>query len=196
MTSPDPGKRRAMNGRSHCVPTILAAVAYVAGIVVLGSCASAMQAGPSKDVKQAYAELLEFSKCDRKVEQEPKLFPNPTLKRPQNPDMEAVTATHNAMTVPIASLIPAPTGKYHVQVPGPDNTQRDVAVEIGSFDVITGRVQVAGALTPGQQVVVRYATVIDHGGAFLAIPQLFHLQSRAFRQAAAECGSERLKLGL
>ena len=45
-------------------------------------------------------------------------------------------------------------GRYVVEVAGPGNTRRWVPVTPGIFDDASGLVQVTGALTPGQRVVV------------------------------------------
>jgi hypothetical protein len=45
-------------------------------------------------------------------------------------------------------------GGYEVEVTGAGNTRRLVAVTVGIFDDNSGMVQVTGALTPGQHVVV------------------------------------------
>ncbi len=64
------------------------------------------------------------------------------------------TATaRDALAVPVYALLARPGG-YVVEVVGPGNTRRDVAVQPGIFDDADGLVQVTGALTPGQRVVV------------------------------------------
>jgi multidrug efflux pump subunit AcrA (membrane-fusion protein) len=65
------------------------------------------------------------------------------------------TATaHGALVVPVGALVARSTGTYVVEVVGPKNTRRWVAVRTGIFDDTSGLVQVNGALTPGQRVVV------------------------------------------
>jgi hypothetical protein len=65
------------------------------------------------------------------------------------------TATaRNVLAVPVTALLARPGG-YEVEVIGPGNTRRYVPVQAGPvFDDSTGMVQVTGALTPGQRVVV------------------------------------------
>ncbi len=65
------------------------------------------------------------------------------------------TATeHNALVVPVGALLAKAPGGYEVEVVGPGNTRRYVPVTTGIFDDTRGLVQVTGALTPGQRVVV------------------------------------------
>jgi hypothetical protein len=65
------------------------------------------------------------------------------------------TATaRNALTVPVGALLAESSGGYVVEVVGPGNTRRWVPVRVGIFDDADGLVQVTGALTPGQRVVV------------------------------------------
>ena len=52
-----------------------------------------------------------------------------------------------------ALVAQSPRG-YVVEVAGPGNTRRWVPVTPGIFDDANGLVQVTGALTPGQRVVV------------------------------------------
>ena len=64
------------------------------------------------------------------------------------------TATaHAALAVPVTALLARPGG-YDVEIAGPGDTRRYVAVRPGIFDDNSGMVQVTGALTPGQRVVV------------------------------------------
>jgi hypothetical protein len=64
------------------------------------------------------------------------------------------TATaHDVLAVPVTALLARPGG-YVVEVAGPGNTRRQVPVTPGIFDDNSGLVQVSGALTPGQRVVV------------------------------------------
>jgi hypothetical protein len=70
---------------------------------------------------------------------------------------ESVSA---ALAVPVGALLAQPGsgteagGGYAVEVVGADNTRHLVPVTVGIFDDNSGMVQVTGALTPGQQVVV------------------------------------------
>jgi hypothetical protein len=72
-----------------------------------------------------------------------------------------ITATaHNALVVPVGALLAQVKregeagGGYDVEVTAPGNTRRYVPVTTGVFDDTDGLVQVTGALTPGQRVVV------------------------------------------
>ena len=58
------------------------------------------------------------------------------------------------LAVPVGALLAQAPGGYVVEVVGPDGTRRYVPVEPGIFDDADGLVQVTGALTPGQLVVV------------------------------------------
>jgi len=59
------------------------------------------------------------------------------------------------LAVPVGALLAQASGGYVVQVVGPGNTSRYVPVTIGPiFDDANGLVQVTGALTPGERVVV------------------------------------------
>ena len=66
----------------------------------------------------------------------------------------------NALVVPVGALLAQSKGDgeagggYDVEVAGPGNTRRYVPVTTGIFDDAYGLVQVTGALTPGQRVVV------------------------------------------
>jgi hypothetical protein len=61
----------------------------------------------------------------------------------------------NVLAVPVTALLARSPGGYAVEVAGPGNTRRQVPVRVGPvFDDATGLVQVAGALRPGQRVVV------------------------------------------
>jgi hypothetical protein len=65
------------------------------------------------------------------------------------------TATmRGALVVPVTALVAQSTGRYVVEVAAPGNTRRWVPVRPGIFDDASGLVQVTGALTPGQRVVV------------------------------------------
>ncbi len=58
------------------------------------------------------------------------------------------------LAVPVTALLAQSPGGYAVEVVGPGNTRRWVPVTPGIFDDAYGLVQVTGALTPGQRVVV------------------------------------------
>ena len=58
------------------------------------------------------------------------------------------------LAVPVTALLAQAPGGYVVEVVGPGNTRRRVSVTPGIFDDADGLVQVTGALTPGQRVVV------------------------------------------
>jgi hypothetical protein len=65
------------------------------------------------------------------------------------------TATaENVLVVPVGALLAQSSGGYVVEVAGPGNTRRWVPVTPGIFNDADGLVQVTGALTPGQRVVV------------------------------------------
>ena len=66
------------------------------------------------------------------------------------------TATaSDVLAVPVTALLAQSSGGYDVEVVGPGNTRRWVPVTPGTvFDDANGLVQVTGALTPGQRVVV------------------------------------------
>jgi hypothetical protein len=65
----------------------------------------------------------------------------------------AATA-RDVLAVPVTALVARSPGGYLVEVVGPGNTRRWVPVTPGIFDDANGLVQVSGALTPGQRVVV------------------------------------------
>jgi hypothetical protein len=58
------------------------------------------------------------------------------------------------LAVPVGALLAQAPGGYVVEVVGPDGRRRYVPVQPGIFDDADGLVQVTGALTPGQLVVV------------------------------------------
>jgi multidrug efflux pump subunit AcrA (membrane-fusion protein) len=60
----------------------------------------------------------------------------------------------DVLAVPVTALLARPPGGYVVEVAGPGNSRRYVPVRPGIFDDASGLVQVAGALAPGQHVVV------------------------------------------
>jgi hypothetical protein len=65
------------------------------------------------------------------------------------------TATvRNTLVVPVAALLAQASGGYAVEVIGTGSARRYVPVTTGIFDDADGLVQVTGALTPGQRVVV------------------------------------------
>jgi multidrug efflux pump subunit AcrA (membrane-fusion protein) len=65
------------------------------------------------------------------------------------------TATaRDVLAVPVTALLARSPGGYVVEVVGPGGTRRYVPVTPGIFDDNTGLVQVTGALTAGQRVVV------------------------------------------
>jgi hypothetical protein len=65
------------------------------------------------------------------------------------------TATvSGVLVVPVGALLAQSSGGYAVEVAGAGNTRRLVPVSVGIFDDAGGLVQVTGALTPGEQVVV------------------------------------------
>jgi HlyD family secretion protein len=74
----------------------------------------------------------------------------------QAPVTVAITtaSVSNVLVVPVGALLAQSTGGYAVEVTGPGNTRRLVLVQAGIFDDTDGLVQVTGALTPGQRVVV------------------------------------------
>ena len=59
-----------------------------------------------------------------------------------------------ALVVPVTALVARTRGRYAVEVAGPGSSRRWVPVTPGIFDDASGLVQVTGALTPGQRVVV------------------------------------------
>lgn len=62
-------------------------------------------------------------------------------------------AARSVLAVPVTALLARPGG-YVVEVAGPGATRRYVPVTPGIFDDNSGLVEVSGALTPGQRVVV------------------------------------------
>jgi hypothetical protein len=58
------------------------------------------------------------------------------------------------LAVPVAALVAQSPDSYSVEVAGAGNTRRTVPVTVGIFDDNSGLVQVTGALTPGEHVVV------------------------------------------
>jgi multidrug efflux pump subunit AcrA (membrane-fusion protein) len=64
------------------------------------------------------------------------------------------TSPGPVLAVPVTALVAHSPGGYVVEVVGPGNTRRWVPVTPGIYDGADGLVQVTGALTPGQRVVV------------------------------------------
>ena len=64
-----------------------------------------------------------------------------------------VGAVRDALVVPVAALLAQPAG-YAVEVVTAGGARHLVPVTVGIFDDADGLVQVSGALTPGQHVVV------------------------------------------
>jgi hypothetical protein len=60
----------------------------------------------------------------------------------------------DVLVVPVGALVAQSPGGYAVEVTGAGNIRRLVPVTVGIFDDNSGLVQVTGALTPGEQVVV------------------------------------------
>jgi hypothetical protein len=60
----------------------------------------------------------------------------------------------DALAVPVEALLARSSGGYAVEVAGTGNARRLVPVTVGIFDDASGLVQVTGALTPGEHVVV------------------------------------------
>jgi hypothetical protein len=63
-------------------------------------------------------------------------------------------SARNVLTVPVTALLAQSSGGYDVEVVGPGNARSYVPVTAGLFDDNSGMVQVTGALTPGERVVV------------------------------------------
>jgi len=69
--------------------------------------------------------------------------------------VEITTASvRDVLAVPVTALLAVAPAGYAVEVAGPGSTRRLVPVRPGIFDDADGLVQVDGALTPGQRVVV------------------------------------------
>jgi multidrug efflux pump subunit AcrA (membrane-fusion protein) len=58
------------------------------------------------------------------------------------------------LAVPVGALLAQSQDSYAVEVTGAANARRLVPVTVGIFDDNSGMVQVTGALTPGERVVV------------------------------------------
>jgi hypothetical protein len=65
-----------------------------------------------------------------------------------------VSSPGAVLAVPVGALLAQSSGVYSVEVVGAGSTRRLVPVTVGIFDDNSGMVQVTGALTPGEQVVV------------------------------------------
>ena len=63
-------------------------------------------------------------------------------------------SARNTLAVPVSALLAQSPRGYDVEVAGRGSRRRWVPVQPGIFDDASGLVQVAGALTPGQRVVV------------------------------------------
>ena len=63
-------------------------------------------------------------------------------------------SARNVLTVPVTALLAQSSGGYDVEVVGPGNARSYVPVTAGLFDDNSGMLQVTGALTPGERVVV------------------------------------------
>jgi hypothetical protein len=63
-------------------------------------------------------------------------------------------AARGVLAVPVTALVAQAGGRYAVEVAGRGSARRWVPVTPGIFDDATGLVQVTGALTPGERVVV------------------------------------------
>ena len=63
-------------------------------------------------------------------------------------------SARDVLTVPVTALLAQSSGGYDVEVVGPGDARDYVAVTPGLFDDNSGMVQVTGALTPGELVVV------------------------------------------
>jgi multidrug efflux pump subunit AcrA (membrane-fusion protein) len=69
------------------------------------------------------------------------------------------STARDALVVPVGALLAQAPGQYVVEVTSPGsaghwNTSRYIPVSLGIFDDADGLVQVTGALTPGERVVV------------------------------------------
>jgi Putative peptidoglycan binding domain len=84
------------------------------------------------------------------------LHPKATGRLDQAPVQVAITTStvHHALVVPVAALLARATGGYAVEAVGAAGARRLVPVRIGLFDDADGLVQVTGALSGGQRVVV------------------------------------------
>jgi hypothetical protein len=63
-------------------------------------------------------------------------------------------AARDVLAVPVTALLARSPGQYVVEIAGPGSVRRYVPVTPGIFDDASGQVQVTGALSPGQRVVI------------------------------------------
>lgn len=84
------------------------------------------------------------------------LHPRATGRLDQAPVQVAITTStvRHALVVPVAALLARATGGYAVEVAGAGRARRLVPVRVGLFDDANGLVQVSGALSGGQRVVI------------------------------------------
>jgi hypothetical protein len=82
--------------------------------------------------------------------------PSETGKFDQAPVTAQITVgtVHDVLVVPVTALLAQASGGYAVEVVQAGGSRRLVPVSVGIFDGADGLVQVSGALSPGQQVVV------------------------------------------
>jgi hypothetical protein len=73
---------------------------------------------------------------------------------PVTVNITTATSSGPVLAVPVGALLAQAPGGYVVEVVGPGSTRRYLPVLPGIFDDADGLVQVTGALTPGQSVVV------------------------------------------
>jgi hypothetical protein len=73
---------------------------------------------------------------------------------PVTVNITTATSSGPVLAVPVTALLAHSPQGYVVEIAGPGNTRRWVAVTPGIFDDGSGLVQVTGALAPGQRVVV------------------------------------------
>jgi hypothetical protein len=73
---------------------------------------------------------------------------------PVTVNITTATSPGPVLAVPVGALVAQSPAGYAVEVTGPGNTRRLVPVTPGIFDDDSGLVQVTGALTPGEHVVV------------------------------------------
>jgi hypothetical protein len=77
-----------------------------------------------------------------------------TLDRAQVTVDITTASISNALAVPEGALLAQSSGGYAVELTGAGNSRWLAPVTVGIFDDDSGMVQVTGALTPGEQVVV------------------------------------------
>jgi hypothetical protein len=73
---------------------------------------------------------------------------------PVTVDITTQSSSGPVLAVPVTALVAHSPSGYVVEVAGPGNTRRWVPVTPGIYDGADGLVQVTGALSPGQRVVV------------------------------------------